>query len=328
MPWRSSLVNSVVTSAVIVAAGLVGAGKADAASWRPTVLPMPDGWRGGWAEAADGKGEYSGTFIDGNDGLSKIVIWRSGKAVVVNPPAGCWHVDNQGENSARVIAAMAEGCGEDNLHSAAYTYSGGAYHRLPPVEGYPDTYAVAINELGAVLGQAGPRLEPAVTVVWRPTGAVVVIPDTVAGQTPVDIDGDGTVLFNTDEGPYLWRAGTMSKLPVPAGHEARGNAIRAGVVVGQVNRVGEEATRAYWWTPTTHGYLSGGSRASDVNANRLAAGDLMTWRDGAPSGSVPIPSGYDTAGVGAVAPGGALLGSVGVIDSDRPYDRPAIWRWG
>jgi hypothetical protein len=53
----------------------------------------------------------------------------------------------------------------------------------------------------------------------------------------------------------------------------------------------------------------------------------MTWRNGAPSGSIPTPPGYDTAGVGAVAPGGALLGSVGVIHSDRPYDSPAIWRW-
>jgi hypothetical protein len=102
----------------------------------------------------------------------------------------------------------------------AYTYSGGAYRKLPLIDGYTDTFAVAINQRGTVLGEAGPRQEPAVTVVWRPAAAPLVIPDTVAGQTAVDIDDDGTILFNTDEGPYLLRAGTMSKLPVPADHEA------------------------------------------------------------------------------------------------------------
>jgi hypothetical protein len=320
------MIKSVVASAVVMAAGLVGAGEADAASWQPTELPLPAGWRGGWVNGADGKGEYSGSATEG--GEMRLAIWKGGKVAIVNPPAGCYHVEGKGENSSRVIAAMAEGCGEDNLHSAAYTYSGGAYRKLSLIDGYTSTFAVAINQNGAVLGEAGPRWDqPAVTVVWRPAAAPLVIQDTIAGQTPRDIDDDGTLLFNTDEGPYLWRAGTMTKLPVPAGREARGNAIRAGVVVGAVNWAGSEDTSAYWWTPTTHRLLVGADWVSDINANGLAAGELMTWRNGQPSGSLPIPPGYDSAGVAAVAPGGAVLGSVEVIDSDRPYSRPVIWRW-
>lgn len=322
MTWR----RSAIISTIIVAAGLVGAGQANAAAgWQPTVLPLPDNWRGGWAVGTDGKGEYSGTYVDGDTGLSKVLIWRGGPPTVVNPPSGCDDVAARGENAARVIAVEASGCG-DGADWGAYTYSGGQYHRLPLPAGYPDSFTTAINQRGDVLGQAGPRAEPEVTVVWRPAAQPVVIPDTVGGQTPVDIDDDGTILFQTDTGPYLWRDGTMTKLPVPADHEARGTAIRGGVVVGQINRVGETDTGAYSWpTPTTQRVLPGGETCADINATGLAAGEFMTWQDGAPTGTLPIPPGYDSAGVDSVGDDGSIVGSVGVQASDRPFTQPAVW---
>ncbi len=323
MPWRST----VISSAVILAACLMGAGHADAAvGWQASVLPLPDGWRGGWAVGTDGKGEYSGTYVDGNDGSSKVVIWRGGDPIVVNPPAGCIDVGTVGENASRVIVVEASGCGA-GADWAAYTYSGGQYHPLARVGAYPDTYPTAINQRGDVLGQAGPRAEPEVTVVWRPSAEPMVIPDTIEGQTPVDIDDDGTVLFGTDEGPYLWRNGTMTKLPVPAGRTARGSAIRGGVVVGSVAWEGEEDTNAYWWpTIGIPGLLPGGERANDINATGLAAGELMTWQNGGPDGSLPIPPGYDSVGHRTVGDDDSVVGSVGLQSTDRPFDQPAVWR--
>src|ERR1700741_3664036 len=205
MAWRAG----VLTSSVIAASALLGAGQAVAAAgWQPTVLPLPDGWRGGWVIGTDGKGEDSGTYGDGDDGSLNVVMWRGGQATVVNPPADCFGAGTVDENGSRVIAVSASGCGEGS-HFVAYTYRGGAYQELPRPGGYSDSYLTAVNARGDVLGQLGPRAEPEATVVWRASGEPVVIPDTIDGQSPVDIGDDGTVLFHTDTGPYLWRDGTM-----------------------------------------------------------------------------------------------------------------------
>jgi hypothetical protein len=324
MPWRATI----VTSAVILAAGLVGAGRADAATgWQVTVLPLPDGWRGGWAVGTDGKGEYSGTYFDGDDGLSKVVIWRGGRPTVVNAPAGCTGAESRDENASRVILVEASGCGE-NADWTAYTYGGGAYHELARPNGYPDAFPTAINQRGDVLGQVGPHAETEATVVWPAGAEPVVIPDTIAGQTPADIDDDGTVLFNTDSGPYLWRDGTMTKVPLPTGRKATAGAIRGGVIVGSIAwEIAEDDTNAYWWhAPFEQGQvLPGGKRAFDINASGLAVGELMTWQNGGPNGSLPIPPGYDSDSHNAVGDDGSVIGSVGLQSTDRPFDQPAVW---
>jgi hypothetical protein len=328
MAWRTVA----LTSAIIAAAGLLGAGQAAAAAgWQPTVLPLPDGWRGGWVIGTDGKGEYSGTYVDGNDGSLNVVIWRGGQPTVVNPPAGCLDAETVDENASRVIAVAARGCGEDS-HTVAYTYRGGAYQELPRPGGSADSHLTAVNTRGDVLGQLGTRAEPEVTVVWPASGEPVVIPDTIDGQTPTDIDDDGTILFHTDTGPYLWRDGTMTALTVPSNFDAAfAQAIRGGVVVGGATRPGEEYENAaaYWWPePTSPDRLFGGRAPRDINASGLAAGVMMTWQNGGPDGTLPIPPGYDTADVTTVGDDGSVLGSVGLQDTDRPFDLPAVWRRG
>src|SRR3954463_9494907 len=138
-------------SAVVLAAGLAGAGTASAATgWQPTLLPVPDGWRGGAGGGTDGHGEYSGMLYDAGGGAAKLAIWRGGAPVLVDPPSGCAEVSAIDENAARVIVGQAAGCGGDGTGQRVYTYSGGAYHELAPV-GATDALAVAVNQRGDVL---------------------------------------------------------------------------------------------------------------------------------------------------------------------------------
>lgn len=322
-----------ITSAVIVAAGLVGAGDASAdAGWQPTVLVVPDGWRGGAAFGTDGRGEYSGTLYDVGGGSAKLAIWRGGALILVDPPSGCTEVAAVDENASRVIVVRAGGCGSDGYGQRAYTYSGGAYRELSLVGDGSNVYPVAINERGDVLGQTGPTAN--VTVVWRPAADPIVIPNTLAWQWPVDIDDDGTVLFSTaDAGSYLWRDGTLSPLTTPPSYGlAWGSEIRDGVVVGRAAATDSGSSSAYWWPrPNAPKRLRGGSSASYVNATglvvgRASGGDLLTWQGGTPAGSLPVPAGYDSVQVNAVGDDGTVVGMVGLYNIDKPFDMPIVWR--
>jgi hypothetical protein len=232
-----------------------------------------------------------------------------------------------------MVAVAAGYCGGDPNASLPYTYSGGVYHALPVPGGYAGARTEAVNAGGDVLGSTS-GADGEATVMWPASSAEpVVIPDTLPGQQAADIDDDGdTVLFQTDDGPFLWRGGAMTAVAVPdAWEEAHGAAICGGLVVGFASRGSAGDSHATAWpTPSQPVTLQAGSgrHASDCNASGLIAGDMMTWRGAGSAGSLPLPPGYEEGGAVAVGEDDSVLGAVTFYaDGGKEYDDPVVWRW-
>lgn len=329
MHWR----QTGVALAVVAAAGVVVAPAASAATgWQATVLPLPDGARGGWVTGTDGQGNYSGTYYDAGGTGATMAIWSGDEVVSVAPPAGCLEVSAVGETTTGVIAVEARYCGDAQDTSLPYFYSDGGYRALALPAGYTGARTEAVDSRGDVLGRASGPGEA--TVVWPvDSSQPVVIPDTLPGQQPADLYDDGeTVLFQTDDGPYLWHDGTMSALAVPGGwDEARGAAVCGGTVVGTASRSSWTETHAIAWpTPTQPVALQAGDGryANACNTSGLVAGGLMTWRGAGSAGSLPLPPGYNEGGAFAVGEDDSVVGVVTIYDDGgRQYDDPVVWRW-
>ena len=322
MPLRATILVAAAAAAV----GLAGPGTAAAAAgWQVSYMPIPDGYDGAYFSVltTDGKGDYAGTaFLVNGTTETDLVVWEGARTTVLRNPGFCTDVYPKDQNPSGLIAVTASGCADVDSNRA-YTYDGGGFHRLPAPDGYQATSAIAVNPSGDVLGRAWNSIagEPDVTVLWRHGVATpVVIADTMASQTPIDLDDDGTVLFSGEDGAAILRGSTMIPLTTPAGFErVYPSAIRKGIVVGSAVVAEPQRSAAYWWpTPTTPKALPGATQATDINASGLVVGDLMTWRNGASTGALPVTGDEVLSAAVAVGDDGTVVGA------DNPDYRTTI----
>jgi hypothetical protein len=325
MPMRATILVAAVAAAV----DLAGPGTASAAAgWQVSYMPIPGGYEGGYFSVltTDGKGDYAGTaYLINGTAETDLVVWEGARTTVVRNPGFCTDVYPKDQNPSGLIAVTAYGCADVDGYRA-YTYDGGGFHQLPAPEGYQATTAIAVNLSGDVLGRAWNSTSgaPDITVLWRhgvPTP--VVIADTMTSQTPVDLDDDGAVLFDSEEGAAILRGTTLVRLTKPAGFDhIYPSAIRNGVVVGTAVVAEPQRSAAYWWpTPTTPKALTGATTATDINASGLVVGDLMTWRNGVSAGLLPNPN-EGLASASFVGDDGTVVGSV---DPDYRTTIPVKW---
>lgn len=324
MPLRAT----VVVAAVAAAIGIAGPGTAGAAGgWQLEDVAIPGGYPGAYFSIAttDGKGNFAGSVYIAEAGTeTDLTVWTGDRVSVVRNPLECTTVRPVDQNSSGLIAVTANDCWYSG--GQAYTYDGNGFRSLATPGGYGAAAAVAISPNGDVLGRVWDSAngEPDAAVLWRPgVEAPELIPYTLPGQYPVDLDDDGTVLFQTETGAAIRRGGTTTSLAKPASFEyLHVYAIRRGIVVGSASHEEYNGVTAFWWpTPGTPMVLTGATEARDINASGLVVGGLMTWKNGRPAGALPDP--YEgSGGAYKVGDDGTVLGS---FEPDYRTTVPAKW---
>ncbi|WP_410654216.1 hypothetical protein [Amycolatopsis sp. lyj-112] len=325
-----------VVAALSVAVLAQPAEAASRIGWRPTVLPLPPGGSSGFLTGSDGKGEYTGTFT--LNGRQSVVSWRNGQPVLRGVPSGYEAALAEDENPSGVVVGTAHDY--DTMISRAYTLDATGFHVKDVPAGYDYVYGVAINTRGDVLGRAmvfGGGLATDAAVLWRAEGgAPVIIPATRDMYYAHDLDEDGTILFDSDSNPVLWKDGAVRRLSPSPSIQGWGLAIRNGVVVGTRIYGGvEQAVR--WASPDAAAVgLAGGARALSVNqvglttglvpnpSGPVIVGNAIAWRATTP-GEVRAPGGYSTFEASVAADDGSLAGFAtnGSRDSGGV---PVVWR--
>lgn len=329
MPWRATFTAA---AAIVVAAGVAApvVARADAAEWQATVLPLPEEYPGGQVQliGTDGNGDYSGTLrLPGGD-LS-VVLYDGDEPVVAGAPHGCSGAYVSDENASGLVVGTTYNC-EETIYDQVFVYRGGTFSLVTPPGDYSMAWAVAVNDLGAILAEvsAPDTTTPTAAAVLSPVAAgPVVIQYTLERQRPVDIDDDGTVLFNSDEGPVVWKDGELTKLPVPDGYrDTVVSAMVGGNVVGYATSAGTGEEVSLHWPKVTSAprVLPGPGQVSDVNRYGLAVGNhpAATWQDGVPAGALPTPPGLSFVSVAGVGDDGTVFGAGGTVVSGTPV----IWR--
>lgn len=329
MRMRSMLRAGTVLAALAagVAASVLPAGATTEASWYPVRLQLPDGYPDatGYLTGTDGKGGYAGEFFI--DGTSRVVTWTNGRPTVRGLPGGYEFAGVSDENRSGTVLGNASDYDTGTVRGYALDSRGFRMLTTPdgltgPVE------AVAINDRGDVLGVNRDQGKQS-TVLYPALGArPVVIPNGPA-EYPADLDEDGTILFNTEGGAFLWRAGVTEKLTAPSGW-AYASSIRNGSVVGGVGGEG-----LLWRTPGNPEKLPDSAGAHAINKSGLIVGrmpipnsphgPLTTWQGTSPAGKLPMPSGFKAGNAYAIGDDGVIAG----IATNGPVDDggvPVVWQ--
>lgn len=333
--WLRAGVLATVAIAV-TALGAPAQAQAGRLSWKPTVLPLPDGADSlGYLTGSDGHGEYTGSFAVA--GKLQVVSWRGGKPVLRGVPEGYEWAMAEDENSAGTVVGTA--IDYDASDTRAFVLDATGFHLRATPAGYKETQSRAVNSRGDVLGQVFHQ-DPAQdgAIVWPAGGgAPVIIPMVQEYQYPMDIDEDGTVLFYGSGGPLLWKDGTYRSLTAPGFQYATGNAIRDGVVVGSASDGTVAGSRAVRWDPAgAMTLLPGGDGAYGLNRAGLTAGlapvpgsfrgKPIAWRGSTPGGDLKQPGTYANYQARLVTDDGTFAGTA----SNRPLDEggvPVVWRF-
>jgi hypothetical protein len=271
-----ALTRATAVITAVTATAALGALPAQAAttetSWRPTVLTMPSGGVNASLTASDGKGEYTGTATI--DGVTQVVSWRGTckLPVVRGLPAGYEEAKTVDENGAGTVVGTADD--RDNGARRAFTLDATGFHVKDVPAGWDNAAAVAINARGDVLGDAFKWSgDKSVAVLWPASGdAPVLIPEKLGSWNAIDLDDDGTILFEEGiAGPSVWKDGVLRQLPASPYSQALGSSISNGVVVGETPDGGGLALR--WDTASSNPVvLPGGVAAVSVNDTGLSAG--------------------------------------------------------
>ncbi|MFJ7210180.1 hypothetical protein [Amycolatopsis sp. NPDC098790] len=332
--WMRAGVLATVAIAV-TALGVPAQAQAGRLSWKPTVLPLPDGPNSlGYLTGSNGHGEYTGSFQVA--GKFQVVSWRGGKPVVRGVPEGYEWAMAEDENSAGTIVGTA--IDYDTSVTRSFVLDATGFHLRDTPAGYKDTQSRAVNSRGDVLGSVF-HSDPAqdATIVWPADGsAPVIIPKVHEYQYPMDIDEDGTVLFSGPDQPLLWKDGTYRSLVAPGFEYASGYGIRDGVVVGSASDGTVAGSRAVRWDPAgAMTFLPGGDAAYALNRAGLSTGTApvpgsfrgkpIAWRGSTPGGDLKRPGTYANFQARLVSDDGTFAGTA----SDRPLDEgglPVVWR--
>ncbi|MFD8494365.1 hypothetical protein [Amycolatopsis sp. NPDC059657] len=310
-----------------VAAGVMPAGATTEASWYPVLLQLPDGYPNatGYLTGTDGKGGYAGEFAIGD--TSQVVTWTNGRPTVRGVPDGYEFASVADENGSGVVLGNA--IDYDTGLSRGFTLDSHGFHLLPPPSGLSGSVdAVSINDRGDVVGAIGDQTNRQ-TVLWPALGSGPVVIPNKPDVYPRDLDQDGTILFNSDSGPFLWRSGVTTKLAKP-GDYTYVSSIRNGSVVG---RAGDHGY--LWQTPGTPVELPGGSEAHEIGKSGLISGrlpipnapygPLAIWQGTNPLGKLPLPTGFKGGSAYAIGDDDVIAGIV----SNGPLDEggvPVVWQ--
>ena len=238
-----------VLLAGVAAAGLLAApAYAQAApGCTPVALPAP----AGSLTSVEG-GDPTGTYLVGNvSGGSRTAgaLWHHGRFSEIDtgalPGVGVYFHDVN--RHGVVVGERMTDTG--SFHIDAFTYRGGKFTFLPPLQAGDYSEALGINDRGDVVGNSGGK-----PVVWPAGGGVRALP---GDGRALAIDEDGTVVGHLGGfppgTPYVWPAvGAPYALPVPDG-SIGGNAvaIQRGMVAGNVFDPATNSTGPALWNLRT-----------------------------------------------------------------------------
>ncbi|WP_433367779.1 hypothetical protein ACQPZX_40280 [Actinoplanes sp. CA-142083] len=214
-------------------------------------LPVPDGVKMALVSGADPTGAYQVGRSYPKGGY-QAVIWHNGQATKVDLPGDLEESLRDVNSSGTAVGWSYQGKTDADTGPVPYAYVNGKVVKLP---GVSRGEATAINEAGAITGQAADR-----AVVWpAATGAPIFlpVPKGTKESTAGDIDEDGTVVGNLDlKVPFVWFADGTSRaltLPTVEGKKAvsaRVFSIRNGWAIGVADQTDDagkgRATGKMW----------------------------------------------------------------------------------
>ncbi|MFC7275310.1 hypothetical protein ACFQS1_15085 [Paractinoplanes rhizophilus] len=246
-------------------------------------LPVPDGVRMALVSGADPTGAYQVGRSYPKGGY-QAVIWHNGKAAKVNLPGDLEESLRDVNSAGTAVGWSYQGKSDADTGPVPYAYVHGKVVKLP---GVSRGEATAINEAGAIAGEAGDH-----AVVWPSATAkpiVLPVPKGMQSATATDIDEDGTVVGSLDlKVPYVWFAdGTHRALPLPTvdgktAVSARAFSVRNGWAIGVADqndegRAGKPADRiwAVRWNVRT-----GETLIADDWQTRADARNAQGWEVG------------------------------------------------
>ncbi|MGW6928800.1 hypothetical protein ACWGE0_01975 [Lentzea sp. NPDC054927] len=325
------------------------AGAADLTGWAVGFLPMPEGYPArAHIDGTDSNGNYSGTIL--TDQGSVLVTWTDRAATVHGRPAGFNTARVNDQNRAGMIVGVSTHL-EDPREQRAWIFDARGFTLLARPAGYTDTWATAANDRGDIFGAATrdrstDEWEPFVWPADNPAAPKAVgLPKEFSERLYgfVDIDHDGSLIYNTHDGPGRWKDGTFTALPTyvdgvqppaTAGHADGGQFVGKARLTTEVPILDGGV---YWPAPDARPQpLPGCTWAFDMNRDRLVLGTEETpfgtpqyygvWHHGSYTGRLPALPTHPLIAPRFVGDDGAIVGIAREEGNNTALGRPVIWR--
>ncbi|NGY63601.1 hypothetical protein G7043_32250 [Lentzea sp. NEAU-D13] len=320
---------------------------ADLTGWAVGFLPMPEGYPAqAYISGTDHKGNYSGDIL--TDEGSVLVTWTDSTATVHGRPPGFTSAEVTGQNRAGTIIGLSFDLDEPRT-ARAWTFDTRGFTLLTVPEGYAWTYATALNDRGDVFGGASRNGDTWEAFVWPADNPAapkaVVLPREFAERLHgfVDIDHDGSLIYNTQDGAGRWKDGRFTPLPTYVTGDLSGTtagAVDGGQFIGSARVTDVPPVRTgclYWPAPDVRPQpLPGCKWAFAMNRDRLVLGDeeiagglprrYAVWQDGRHTGLLPSPAGHPSIDPKLVSDTGAIVGVAREEGNNSALGRPVIWR--
>lgn len=317
--------------------------------WAVGFLPMPEGYPArAYISGTDHNGTYSGDIL--TDQGSVLVTWTDNAATVHGRPEGFDTAYVNDQNRAGTIVGASLDRDEPSV-VRAWTFDARGFTLLTVPEGYRETYASTINDRGDIFGSASKNRyssewEPFIWPADNHTAPkAVVLPKEFTDKLYgfVDIDHDGSLIYNTHDGPGRWKDGGFTPLPTyvdgvqPA---AWASAADGGQFFGTARVTTTPPVTdgcVYWPTPDVRPQaLPGCTRSLAMNRHRTLLGDeelhvglprrYAVWQDGRHTGLLPAPANHPSIDPSEVGDDGAIVGIAREVGNNTALGRPVIWR--
>jgi hypothetical protein len=321
---------------------------ADVTGWAVGFLPMPEGYPAqAYIAGTDHQGTYSGDIL--TDQGSVLVTWTDTTATVHGSPAGFHTAEATGQNRAGTIIGASVELDEARV-GRGWTFDTRGFTLLALPEGYTNTYAAAVNDRGDIFGSAAKSWDAQwEAFIWPaddPTAPkAVVLPPEFRERIHffLDIDDDGSLIYNTQDGAGRWKDGRFTTLPAYVTGDSSGTwatAVDGGQFIGSARVTDTPPVRdgcLYWPAPDVRPEpLPGCEQALAMNRDRLVLGDeesaaglprrYAVWQDGRHAGLLPYPTGHPSIIPRLVGDDGAIVGLAKQEVNNSARGRPVIWR--
>lgn len=338
-----------LAAALALTAVLTPHAAADLTGWAVGFLPMPEGYPArAHISGTDHHGTYSGDIL--TDQGSVLVTWTDSSVTVRGRPEGFDTAYVGQQNRAGLIVGSSMHLDEPRVERA-WTFDARGFTLLALPEGYIDSSATLINDRGDIFGAARktPDTSAWKAFVWPAdspgTPKPVVLSKEVRERLygVVGIDNDGSIIYNTWDGPGRWKDGTFTLLPTYLGDaqpSARVSAVDGGQFIGSTTVTDTPPVKdgcVYWPAPDVRPEpLPGCKWPLAMNRDRLVLGDEETavglprrygvWQDGRHTGLLPAPVGHPQIDPRLVSDTGAIVGVAREEGNNTALGRPVIWR--